>query len=306
MKRIRMTDTPPPAATYEEVSGSETEESEEELELNEELVENAFYLILGNSPLLSSRHPGYLLAFLEYLTKEKDPLVEPLLAPLEKILTVWINSKKRITKKVGVLAYLKNLDDLLGITFRTLLSAKTMKKLRELLAIFKEEVNFTEEELSSLVSTKITSMSSTTVPSRTKRAGVGGSKRQRLCLDSDEEIDLPEDAPCATRSDLPTYKTYSSTLAYSGGEQYILKSEDKWNDCYIELKIWRSKDLADVTQSDWETRTRKVRKVMKFHFSENNTSINAHLKGIEEGVKQCLLKKGAQWEQNRFNSWKKY
>jgi hypothetical protein len=315
IKRLTMTETPPPSVTIREESSddnvtseSETEELENSLSKEDLNVQHLIFKIVQNNPPLSNTHPGYLLAFHDYLQNNqvKDyPYVQEALPHLFKIVQIWQNSIKRIKKSQSVLVYLNSLHDLTGITFQTSLSAKIMTRLLGLLNIFKESFEFTKEDLSSLVSTRITSTSSTTVRSRTKGAGASGSSKRKLCMDSDEEIDLPSEGPCATRSDLPTYRTYSSTSAYKGGKPYILKSEDTWNDYMMKIQLWKSKDLKDVYQSDWQTKAKRVRKTMIFHFSEKNTSISVPLRGIEEAVRQSLEKKNAQWEENKYVAWKK-
>nr|QOD39578.1 NS2 [uncultured densovirus] len=290
-KQIKMTDRPPAPVEEEERSESEVSSDEEEAErlFGVKTMEEIIQVILTSSLPLSSKHVGYLLAFHDYL--ETEGACKEVLPHLWKVILTWNNASKT-SLKIGAIAYLRSLDSLLGVTYRTSFPAETVRELNSSLTIFLETLDFTSADLSSLVKTRITSTSSTTARSQRKRVGAAGSNKRKLCLDSDEEIDLPIHGPSVIPSQLPTSKTFSFTTAMMKGIPHILKSEDQWNDYLVKVQLWRSKDLKDVT--DWQTKSHRVRKTIQFHFSEKNGTIGGHLSGLEDAVRQSLEKK-AKW-----------
>nr|QOD39537.1 NS2 [uncultured densovirus] len=258
--------------------------------------------ILNSKLPESLEQPGYLLAFKEYLDNQAgvEAEIQNLLPGILKVVKVWANNMKRASKK-GVEEYLEGCDKLLGITYRMSLIAPQMNMLNNLLNDFKNNLSFTKEEYSSLLSRIIPSTSAMTAHSQMEPVGAPLSKKPRLCLDSDEEIDLDDPVRSAIRSGYPISKTYSSILTNTQGKSVILKSEDQWNEYYMEIKVWKSKNLVGV--NTWQEKVEAMRKKMVFHFSDKNTSLMTSLGQLEKVVKQSLLEKGARWAANRYGGW---
>jgi hypothetical protein len=260
--------------------------------------------ILNSSLPISMNHPGYLLAFKEYLENQETLAadIENLLPHFLKVVKLWSNNMQRAKKK-GVEEYLESCKTQLAVTYQMSLPAPIMRRLSNLLQDFKTNLVFTEEDLCSLVSTRITSISSMTARTQTERVGAHSSKKPRLCMDSEDELDPEEVDQIQTQSNLPTSRTYSTISTKNRGQPILLKLEDSWKDYHVEIKLWRSKDLVDA--KDWKDKLNRMKKKIQFHFSENNTSMMQCLGQIERDVKQSLLQKGARWEINKYDGWKK-
>lgn len=268
------------------------------------VVKDVLVEVLNQQKPLSKTHPGYLQMFIQYLENQdqNDFDLKQVIKDLSRISQVWQNQEQKASKE-GVLEYLTNCKALLGITLVTSLSVSTMNKLKALLTTFEEEQNPTKEDCSLCVSMAKQSRSSTTAASATTRVDVRGSRKRKLCMDSDEEEDLSDDDLYAINSKYPTSRTSSSISRRVKGEPITLKLEDEWKEYQMKLQLWRSKDLKDC--KDWKDKANKVHKTMILNFDENYSKplMNA-LGDIEEVVKRYLKKGGARRETNRYGGWK--
>jgi len=255
--------------------------------------------ILNNQHPISKEEPGYLYMFSQYLDMaETSDEVKSLIPALHRFVKTWNNNPTR-AKNDGAYEFITNCTNLLGTTLATPCSVETIELLQDLLPLFQKEMNPTREDCSSCLSTMNTSTSSTTVASRPAAAAARGSKRRRLCMDSEDEDELNEDGIFAVNSNLPTSKTSSSISRRVDGRQRTLKLEDEWRECQMSLQLWRSKDLVNV--KDWMEKSNLVFRKMILNFdTETNPKLMDALGVVEEVVKQYLKKNGARVVQNRY------
>nr|QOD39540.1 NS2 [uncultured densovirus] len=284
----------------EHLENSQMSDTEEMTYKTKDVVEE----ILNQQKPLSKTHPGYLQMFIQYLENldQNDNDLKMVIKDLSKISQVWQNQEQKASRD-GVLEYLTSCRGLLGITLVTSLSVSTMNKLQALLTTFEEEQKPTNADCSLCVSIAKQSRSSMTAASATTRVDVRGSRKRKLCMDSDEEEDLSEDDLYATNSKYPTSRTFSSISRKVKGEPNTLKLEDEWKEYQMKIQLWRSKDLKEC--KDWKDKANKVHKTLIMNFDENYSKLLMNALGdIEEVLKRYLRKGGAKKEVNRYGGWK--
>nr|QOD39518.1 NS2 [uncultured densovirus] len=263
------------------------------------------HLIVNSQLPLSKNEPGYIYMFHEYLeiSEEVTEEIQALLPSFKKIIRVWLNQQKK-AKTLGAYEYLTSCSGLLGVTFQTSFSAEAMETLKELLTSFQTEMTPTSEDCSSLVLTKPISTLSTIVASPPVVVDARGSRKRKLCMESEDEDDLSDDDLYVINSLYPTSRTFSSISRKKDGEPIILKLEDEWKEYQMKLQLWRSKDLKD--SKDWKDKANKVHKTMILNFDgQGNKKLMTALGDVEEVVKQYLKKGGARRETQQYGGWKK-
>jgi hypothetical protein len=264
------------------------------LEINDRVqFRSVLHRILESNLPLSNQNPGYLLGFLNMVKSEEEISneIENCLPFLLKAAKTWSYNTSKASKK-GVNEYLESCKGLMASSYAMCFGSTIKKSLKTLLESYKQ-IDISEEDCSKLVENLHTSMSSTTAHGATDTAGAtGGKKRKHTDMTLDEiEVDIDEIA--VNLVPLPTFKTYSSTIARKEGKQYIKRLEEPWSDFQARVTIYRTQDLLECPKSSEKWK-------YKYQELELNYKIGSPLFRMMNQIKGThmarLEAKGVVWE----------
>nr|QOD39526.1 NS2 [uncultured densovirus] len=214
---------------------------------------------------------GWWMKFLNFLEmvqykSSTFPLFPNLIQDLKDIFQqLYLNQAKLL--HLPVTECISSLQHLLEDTLVTSYDASHSTKLQDFAASFElMQKELTLEDCLSYVNISSMFTASTSAPILAPIA-VAPSSRKRKAEVSLDNLFRDFDDSLQTDSVPQIVKTYSSISQKAGtSERQSLSSEDQWKGNYVEIKYWRSKDIATIPAGKNNTRWKHVYKSVKLNY----------------------------------------